>query len=101
MLRLKENGYSYGDLVKYLTKNRHKTKSGGKWTRGNVYSVLKTFMNNEKITPILIQFIDERMNILSDFNSSVSYGSYTKKQCEVLGKIGGNYFLDLQQLKTE
>ena len=54
MLRLKENGYSYGDLVKYLTKNRHKTKSGGKWTRGNVYSVLKTFMNNEKITPILI-----------------------------------------------
>ena len=54
MLRLKENGYSYGDLVKYLTKNRHKTKSGGKWTRGNVYSVLKTFMNNEKITPILV-----------------------------------------------
>ena len=54
MLRLKENGYSYGNLVKYLTKNRHKTKSGGKWTRGNVYSVLKTFMNNEKITPILV-----------------------------------------------
>ena len=54
MLRLKENGFSYGDVSKYLTKNRHKTKSGGKWTRGNVYSVLKTFMNNEKITPILI-----------------------------------------------
>ena len=50
MLRLKENGYSYGNLVKYLTKNRHKTKSGGKWTRENVYSVLKTFTNNEKIT---------------------------------------------------
>jgi len=54
MLRLKENGKSYGDVSKYLTKNRHKTKSGGKWTRENVYSVLKTFMNNEKITPILV-----------------------------------------------
>ena len=54
MLRLKENGYSYGDVSKYLTKNRHKTKNGGKWTRQNVYSVLKTFMNNEKITPILV-----------------------------------------------
>ena len=54
MLRLKENGFSYGDVSKYLTKNRHKTKSGGKWTRGNVYSVLKTFMKNEKITPILV-----------------------------------------------
>jgi DNA invertase Pin-like site-specific DNA recombinase len=54
MLRLKENGFSYGDVSKYLTKNRHKTKSGGKWTRENVYSVLKTFMKNEKITPILV-----------------------------------------------
>ena len=101
MLRLKENGNSYGDVSKYLTKNRHKTKSGGKWTRENVYSVLKTFMNNEKITPLFVQVIDERMNILSVINKSVSYGSYTKKQCEVLGKIGGNYFLDLQQLNTE
>jgi len=54
MLRLKEKGFSYGDVSKYLTKNRHKTKSGGKWTRENVYSVLKTFMKNEKITPILV-----------------------------------------------
>ena len=54
MLRLKENGFSYGDVSKYLTKNRHKTKSGGKWTRQNVYSVMKTFLNNEKITPILV-----------------------------------------------
>ena len=54
MLRLKENGNSYGDVSKYLTKNRHKTKSGGKWTRQNVYSVIKTFVKNEKITPILI-----------------------------------------------
>ena len=50
MLRLKENGFSYGDVSKYLTKNRHKTKSGGKWTRQNVYSVMKTFVKNEKIT---------------------------------------------------
>ena len=54
MLRLKENGFSYGDVSKYLTKNRHKTKSGGKWTRQNVYSVIKTFVKNEKITPILV-----------------------------------------------
>jgi site-specific DNA recombinase len=54
MLRLKENGNSYGDVSKYLTKNRHKTKNGGKWTRQNVYSVLKTFVKNEKITPILV-----------------------------------------------
>ena len=54
MLRLKENGFSYGDVSKYLTKNRHKTKNGGKWTRQNVYSVLKTYVKNEKITPILV-----------------------------------------------
>jgi len=54
MLRLKENGKSYGDVSKYLTKNRHKTKSNGKWTRENVYSVMKTFIKNEKITPILV-----------------------------------------------
>ena len=54
MLRLKENGSSYGYISKYLTRNRHKTKSGGKWTRQNVYSVMKTFLNNEKITPILV-----------------------------------------------
>ena len=54
MLKLKNGGMSYGDVSKYLTKNRHKTKSGGKWTRQNVYSVIKTFVKNEKITPILI-----------------------------------------------
>ena len=54
MLRLKENGNSYGDVSKHLTKNRHKTKSGGKWTRENVYSVMKTFIKNEKITPSFV-----------------------------------------------
>jgi site-specific DNA recombinase len=50
LVRLKENGLSYGDLSKYLIKNRHKTKSGGRWTRENVYSVMKTHIKNEKIT---------------------------------------------------
>ena len=54
MLKLKNGGLSYGDVSKYLKKNRHKTKSGKGWSRENVYSVLKTFMNNEKITPILV-----------------------------------------------
>ena len=52
LVRLKEEGLSYGELSKYLTKNRHKTKSGKKWTRENVYSVMKTFIKNEKITPL-------------------------------------------------
>ena len=73
MLRLKENGNSYGDVSKYLTKNRHKTKNGGKWTRQNVYSVLKTFLNNEKITPILVQFIDEKMKDYGETNKSVPF----------------------------
>jgi len=54
MLKLKNGGLSYGDVSKYLKKNRHKTKSGKGWSRENVYSVLKTFMKNEKITPILV-----------------------------------------------
>jgi hypothetical protein len=52
LVRLKEEGLSYGDLSKYLTKNRHKTKSNGKWTRENVYSVMKTHIKNGKITPL-------------------------------------------------
>ena len=50
MFRLKDKGFSYGDISKYLTKNRHKTKSGGKWSRQNVYSIMKKFINDEKIT---------------------------------------------------
>ena len=52
MFRLKESGFNYGDISRYLTKNRKKTKSGGKWTPQNVYSVMKSHLNNEKITPI-------------------------------------------------
>jgi DNA invertase Pin-like site-specific DNA recombinase len=50
MVSLKDKGFSYRDISKYLIRNRHKNKSGGKWTRENVYSVLKTYLNNEKIT---------------------------------------------------
>ena len=50
MVSLKNKGFSYRDISKYLLRNRHKNKSGGKWTRENVYSVLKTYLNNEKIT---------------------------------------------------
>ncbi len=54
ILKLKNDGMSYGDVSNYLSKNRHKNKSGGKWTRENVYSVLKTFTNNEKITLVSV-----------------------------------------------
>lgn len=50
MFRLKEGGFNYGDISKYLTKNRKKTKSGGKWTPQNVYSVMKSHQNDGKIT---------------------------------------------------
>ena len=50
MVSLKDKGFSYRDISKYLIRNRHKNKSGGKWTRENVYSVLKTYLKNEKIT---------------------------------------------------
>ena len=54
MLKLKNGGMSYGEVTKYLSINRHKNKSGEKWTRGNVFSVLKTFVKNEKITTITL-----------------------------------------------
>ena len=51
MFRLKDKGFNYGDICRYLTKNRKKTKSGKKWTPQNVYSVMKSHLNNENITP--------------------------------------------------
>ena len=50
MFKLKDQGFSYGKISKYLTKNRHKNKSGGKWSRQNVYSIMKKFFNEEKVT---------------------------------------------------
>ena len=52
MFRLKDKGFNYGDICRYLTKNRKKTKSGKKWTPQNVYSVMKSHLNNEKFTPL-------------------------------------------------
>ena len=46
MFKLRDKGFSYGRISYYLTKNRHKTKSGGKWTRENVYGVMKNHIPN-------------------------------------------------------
>lgn len=54
MFKLKNNGLSYGKISDYLKRNRHKTKSGGKWTPNNVYSIMKNHMNDHKITPVLV-----------------------------------------------
>jgi hypothetical protein len=51
MFRLKDKGFNYGDICRYLTKNRKKTKSGKKWTPQNFYSVMKSHLNSGKITP--------------------------------------------------
>ena len=45
MIKLRGEGLSYGKISKYLTRNRHKTKSGGKWTRHSVLSVVKPRIN--------------------------------------------------------
>ena len=54
MYRLKDKGFNYGDICRYLTKNRKKTKSGKKWTPQNVYSVMKSHLNSGKITPVFV-----------------------------------------------
>ena len=54
MFRLKDKGFNYGDICRYLTKNRKKTKSGKKWTPQNVYSVMKSHLNSGKITPVFV-----------------------------------------------
>ena len=41
MLKLKLEGLSYNEISEYLKRNRRKTKSGGNWTRQNVYKVIK------------------------------------------------------------
>ena len=46
MNTLKGKGFSYNDISLYLLKNRHKTKSGSKWTRQNVYKIMKNHTVN-------------------------------------------------------
>ena len=40
MMRLKDSGKSYGEIVKYLNRNKYRNKSGNKFSRGNVYGIL-------------------------------------------------------------
>ena len=40
MLRLKDSGSSYGEIVNYLNRNKYRNKSGNKFSRGNVYGIL-------------------------------------------------------------
>ena len=54
MFKLKNSGLSYGKISDYLKRNRHRTKSGGKWTPNNVYSIMKNHMKDQKITPVLV-----------------------------------------------
>mgnify|MGYP003123483916 CR=1 FL=1 len=41
MLRLRNDGMSYGLISKYLKRNKYKTKKGGDWTRQNVCNIIK------------------------------------------------------------
>ena len=41
MVRLKESGKSYGEIMNYLNRNKYRKKSGNKFSRGNVYGILK------------------------------------------------------------
>jgi len=45
MLRLKDSGRSYGEIVNYLNRNKYRNKSGNKFSRGNVYGILKRRIN--------------------------------------------------------
>ena len=54
MFKLKKSGLSYGKISDYLKRNRHLTKSGGKWTPNNVYSIMKNHIKDHKITPVLV-----------------------------------------------
>ena len=39
---LRNKGESYNSICSFLNRNNHKTKTGRKWTKQNVYSLLKT-----------------------------------------------------------
>jgi len=41
MFRLMESGKTFGEISKFLNRNKHTTKKGGKWTRQNVRHTLK------------------------------------------------------------
>ena len=45
MISMRKKNFSYGQITNFLNRNRHKNKSGGKFTRGNVYGILKSRLN--------------------------------------------------------
>ena len=51
IVRLKENGLSYKDICDYLKRNRYKTKKGTNFSKGVVFSMIKTHLKNGNITP--------------------------------------------------
>ena len=47
LIRLRKNGSSYGEITDFLNRNRYKTKSGKKFSRGNVYKIINRRINTE------------------------------------------------------
>ena len=47
MVRLRKLGNTYQYICDFLNRNRYETKSGKKWSRENVYGVLKIRLNDE------------------------------------------------------
>ena len=41
MMRLNQSGKSFGEISKFLNRNKYTTKKGGIWTRQNVYHTIK------------------------------------------------------------
>ena len=48
LIRLRKKGSSYGEITDFLNRNRYKTKSGKKFSRGNVYKIINRRMNTEQ-----------------------------------------------------
>jgi len=44
--RLRNKGFSYKSISNHLNRNSHKTKTGRKWTKQNIHSILKTDRKN-------------------------------------------------------
>lgn len=54
IVRLKDNGLSYKEICDYLKRNRYKTKKGTNFSKGVVFSMIKTHLKNGNITPKLV-----------------------------------------------
>ena len=49
LIRLRKNGSSYGEITDYLNRNRYKTKSGKKFSKGNVYQLINSRIDYDKL----------------------------------------------------